>query len=83
MSAAYFDQFATIRYEGPQSANDLAYRWYDKDRVVLGKRMEEHLRFAVCMWHTFCWPGSDVFGAGTFSRPWHAGRGSGGSGHGP
>jgi xylose isomerase len=35
--------------------------------------MEDHLRFAVCMWHTFCWPGSDVFGAGTFSRPWHAG----------
>ena len=54
-------------------ANDLAYRWYDKDRVVLGKRMEDHLRFAVCFWHTFCWPGSDVFGAGTFTRPWHAG----------
>jgi xylose isomerase len=35
--------------------------------------MEDHLRFAVCMWHTFCWPGSDVFGAGTFKRPWHAG----------
>ncbi|WP_225204995.1 xylose isomerase [Novosphingobium huizhouense] len=70
MSAAYFDAFETIRYEGPDSTNDLAYRWYDKDRVVFGKRMEDYLRFAVCMWHTFCWPGSDVFGAGTFDRPW-------------
>ncbi len=73
MSADYFAPFDTIRYEGPDSANDLAYRWYDKDRLVLGKRMEDHLRFAVCFWHSFCWPGSDVFGAGTFSRPWHAG----------
>lgn len=70
MSASYFAEFATVRYEGPDSDNDLAYRWYDKDRVILGKRMEDHLRFAVCMWHTFCWPGSDVFGAGTFTRPW-------------
>lgn len=70
MSADYFAEFATVRYEGPDSDNDLAYRWYDKDRVILGKRMEDHLRFAVCMWHTFCWPGSDVFGAGTFTRPW-------------
>ena len=73
MSADYFASFDTIRYEGPDSSNDFAYRWYDKDRMVLGKRMEDHLRFAVCFWHTFCWPGSDVFGAGTFSRPWHAG----------
>ena len=70
MSADYFADFATVRYEGPDSTSDLAYRWYDKDRVVMGKRMEDHLRFAVCMWHTFCWPGSDVFGAGTFTRPW-------------
>src|SRR5438034_6077442 len=73
MSADYFAEFSTVRYEGPQSKNELAYRWYDKDRVVLGKRMEDHLRFAVCFWHTFCWPGSDVFGAGTFNRPWHRG----------
>jgi len=70
MSADYFAEFPVIRYEGPEATSDLAYRWYDKDRVVLGKRMEDHLRFAVCMWHTFCWPGSDVFGAGTFTRPW-------------
>lgn len=73
MSADYFAPFPVIRHEGPETDNDFAYRWYDKDRLVMGKRMEDHLRFAVCLWHTFCWPGSDVFGAGTFSRPWHAG----------
>ncbi len=73
MSAAdYFAEFPTIAYEGPDSDNELAYRFYDKNRVVFGKTMEEYLRFAVCMWHTFCWPGSDVFGAGTFQRPWLA-----------
>lgn len=73
MSAAdYFADFPTITYEGPDSDNELAYRFYDKNRVVFGKTMEEYLRFAVCMWHTFCWPGSDVFGAGTFQRPWLA-----------
>ncbi|MCB2076573.1 MAG: xylose isomerase [Novosphingobium sp.] len=73
MTAAYFADFEQIRYEGPDSSSDLAYRWYDKDRMVMGKRMEEHLRLAVCFWHTFCWPGSDVFGAGTFDRPWLSG----------
>ncbi|MCB2074666.1 MAG: xylose isomerase [Novosphingobium sp.] len=72
MSADYFADFDTVCYEGPEGTSDLAYRWYDKDRVMLGKRMEDHLRFAVCFWHTFCWPGSDVFGAGTFRRPWLA-----------
>ncbi|KUR79383.1 xylose isomerase [Novosphingobium sp. FSW06-99] len=70
MSADYFAEFETVRYQGPEATSDLAYRWYDKDRVVFGKRMEDYLRFAVCFWHTFCWPGSDVFGAGTFERPW-------------
>ncbi len=69
----YFADIPPIRFEGPDSDNELAYRFYDKDRVVLGKRMEDHLRFAACFWHSFCWPGSDVFGAGTFSRPWHRG----------
>ena len=70
MTAAYFEAFDTIRYEGPDSDTDLSYRYYDKNRVIQGKSMEAYLRFAVCMWHTFCWPGSDVFGAGTFDRPW-------------
>lgn len=71
MSASYFADIAPIRFEGPESDNPLAYRHYDKDRLVLGKRMEDHLRLAVCYWHSFCWDGYDVFGAGTFNRPWH------------
>lgn len=72
MTASYFSGIPAIKYEGPDSRNPLAYRWYDKDRLVMGKRMEDHLRPAVCYWHTFCWDGYDVFGEGTFGRPWHA-----------
>ena len=67
---AFFDGIPAIRYEGPESENPFAYRWYDADRLVLGKRMEEHLRFAVAYWHSFCWPGGDPFGGQTFERPW-------------
>jgi len=70
MSEPFFPDVERIRYEGPETNNDLAFRHYDPDREVLGRRMEDHLRFAVCYWHSFCWPGSDVFGAGTFDRPW-------------
>lgn len=66
----FFDGLPTLRYEGPDSDNDFAFRWYDPDRIVLGRRMEEHLRFAVCYWHSFCWPGGDPFGGQTFERPW-------------
>ena len=69
---SYFNAISPIQYEGPQSQNPLAFKWYDKDRIVLGKRMEEHLRFASCYWHTFCWNGLDPFGGDTFQRPWHA-----------
>ncbi|MCY3850820.1 MAG: hypothetical protein OXF75_08475 [Acidimicrobiaceae bacterium] len=48
----------------------LAYQVYDPNRLVLGKRMEDHLRIGVCYWHSFNWPGSDVFGVGAFDRPW-------------
>ena len=68
---AYFPSISKINYEGPESENPLSYQYYDKDRMVLGKRMEDHLRMAVCYWHTFCWDGYDIFGAGTFNRPWH------------
>ncbi len=60
-----------IKYEGPDSKNALAYRWYNPKQKVLGKTMAEHLRFAVCYWHTLCWPGTDPFGGETFQRPWH------------
>jgi xylose isomerase len=69
--STYFSDIPAIAYEGPQSTNPLAFKWYDKDRLVLGKRMEDHLRFAVCYWHSFCWNGFDPFGYdGTFERPW-------------
>ncbi|CAB3790603.1 xylose isomerase [Paraburkholderia caffeinilytica] len=67
---SYFEHIPEIRYEGPQSDNPLAYRHYDKRKQVLGKTLEEHLRIAVCYWHTFVWPGVDIFGQGTFRRPW-------------
>ena len=73
MSASYFADIEPIKFEGIESKNPLAYRYYDKNRVVMGKTMAEHLRMAVCYWHTFCWDGFDVFGAGTFNRPWHGG----------
>jgi xylose isomerase len=65
-----FSAIEPIRYEGPDSDNELAYRVYDKDRVVLGRRMEDWLRLAVCYWHSFNWPGADIFGGGTLPRPW-------------
>jgi xylose isomerase len=65
-----FDSIAPIRHEGTASTKPLAFRHYDPTRVVLGKTMAEHLRFAVCYWHTFCWDGNDPFGGQTLLRPW-------------
>ena len=70
---AFFPDIAPIRYEGPESKSPLAFRYYDPKRVVLGKTMADHFRFAVAYWHTLCWPGSDMFGPGTFARPWQSG----------
>jgi len=71
MSQEFFAEVAEpIRYAGLDSDDPLTFKVYDPDRIVLGKRMEDHLRMAVCYWHSFNWPGSDVFGAGTFDRPW-------------
>jgi xylose isomerase len=70
MHEPFFPTIERIAYEGPDTDNPLAFRWYDAERVVLGKPMRDHLRFAVCYWHTFCWPGVDMFGAETFERPW-------------
>ncbi|KAB2862606.1 MAG: xylose isomerase [Bauldia sp.] len=69
MSDRFFGQKEPIRYKGKR-AKGLAYRWYDPDRLVAGKRMEDQLRFAVCYWHSFTWPGTDPFGGETFMRPW-------------
>lgn len=72
MTETLFSDFSPIRFEGRDTDNPLAFRWYDADRIVMGKSMADHLRWAVCYWHSFHWPGTDIFGAGTFDRPWHA-----------
>jgi xylose isomerase len=59
-----------IPFAGAGSTDELAYRVYAPDRLVGGRRMAEHLRIAVCYWHSFNWPGNDIFGHGTFDRPW-------------
>jgi len=66
----YFPGIGQIRYEGPESKNPLAFRWYDENRLVGGKTMKEHLRFAVAYWHSFCAEGDDPFGPGTKTFPW-------------
>ncbi len=67
---SFFESIDPIAYEGPESTNPLAFRWYDADRVVAGKTMRDHLRVGACYWHSFNWPGSDIFGEGTMDRPW-------------
>jgi xylose isomerase len=66
----FFKDIPKVRYEGPDSDNEFAFRHYNADEIVLGRRMEEHLRFAVAYWHSFAWPGGDPFGGQTFERPW-------------
>lgn len=68
--AQFFETVDKVKFEGPESTNPLAFRHYNAEEKVLGKTMAEHLRFAACYWHNFCWDGTDVFGAGTFGRPW-------------
>jgi xylose isomerase len=70
MTEFFTDVTEPIPYLGPASDEPLAFRWYDRDRIVAGRRMEDHLRFAVCYWHSFNWDGFDIFGAGTLDRPW-------------
>jgi len=70
MTTGFFGDVSKIQYEGADSTNPLAFRHYNPDEVILGKRIEEHLRFATCYWHNFVWPGGDPFGGQTFDRPW-------------
>ncbi len=65
-----FSTIDPVRFEGPQTSNEYAFRVYDKNREVLGKPMQQWLRCAVCYWHSFNWPGQDIFGTGTLPRPW-------------
>ena len=70
MSDTIFSSFATVKYEGATTENTLAYRWYDPTRVVMGKPLKDHLRFAVAYWHSLAMQGGDPFGGPTIPRPW-------------
>lgn len=66
----YFPTIDKIKYEGPETANMFAFRHYDAEEVVLGKKMKDHLRFAIAYWHTMTQDGSDPFGAPVNQRTW-------------
>ena len=57
----FFKNIGKIKYEGPNSENDYAFRHYNPSEIVMGKTLEEHLRFAVAYWHSFAWEGGDPF----------------------
>lgn len=67
----YFKGIGQIKFEGPTSKNPMAFKWYDANKVVAGKTMKDHLRFAVAYWHTFCGEGGDPFGPGTINYEWN------------
>ncbi|MBO6919272.1 MAG: xylose isomerase [Rhizobiaceae bacterium] len=71
MKTDFFSGIDKIKYEGPDNTNPMAFRHYNPDEMVMGKRMEDHLRFAVAYWHSFAWEGGDPFGGRTFDRPWY------------
>lgn len=66
----YFKNIQKIKYEGRETDNPLAFRWYDENKIVAGKTMKDHFRFAVAYWHSFCGTGADPFGPGTKIFPW-------------
>ncbi len=78
-SPGFYSIQSPIAYEGESfeatPERPIGYRWYDRERLVLGRTMQDHLRLAVCYWHSFTWPGQDPFGEETFLRPWHAAGG--------
>lgn len=67
----FFKGIGQIQYEGPATDNPLAFRWYDESKVIAGKTMKEHLRFACAYWHSFCNTGGDPFGEGTHIFEWN------------
>ncbi|UAB89896.1 xylose isomerase [Ruegeria sp. SCSIO 43209] len=71
MPSGFFEGIEKVQFEGVDSKNSLAFRHYDPNEIIMGKRMEDHLRFAVAWWHSFAWEGGDPFGGPTFERPWY------------
>ena len=74
MGTGFFGDIGKIPFKGADSTDPLSYRFYDPDEMVMGKRMEDHLRFAIAYWHSFAWEGGDPFGGRTFDRPWYDGE---------
>lgn len=70
MTSGFFGDLEPVRFIGPDNYEPLGYRYYEPDRIVMGKPMADHLRLACAYWHSFCWPGNDPFGGQTFERPW-------------
>lgn len=66
----YFPNIDKIEYEGPDSDNPLSFKYYQEDKVIAGKTMKDHFRFAIAYWHSFCNENSDPFGVGTRDFPW-------------
>jgi xylose isomerase len=66
----YYPGIGKIKFEGNKSKNPLAFKWYNPDQVVSGKKMKDHLRFAIAFWHSFCGDGTDPFGSATHCFPW-------------
>lgn len=68
----YFPNIEKIKYEGPDSKNPMAFRYYDAERVVNGKKMKDWMKFAMAWWHTLCAEGTDQFGGNSKDFPWNA-----------
>jgi xylose isomerase len=66
----FFPTIQKIKFEGKDSKNPMAFKWYDENKIVAGKSMKDHFRFAIAYWHTFCGTGGDPFGPGTIKFPW-------------
>ena len=71
MAKEYFPGIGKIKFEGTSSYNPLAYRYYDAEKVVLGKKMKDWFKFAMAWWHTLCAEGSDPFGSDSKKFPWN------------
>jgi xylose isomerase len=67
----FFPGIGQIRFEGPESDNPLAFKWYDENKIIAGKKLKDHVKFAVAYWHSFCNTGNDPFGPGTKRFPWN------------
>ena len=74
MAKSHFSKIKTIRYEGPQSTNPLAFRYYNPDEKIGGQTLKEAMRFSIAYWHSFRGVGADPFGPGTIVRPWEKGK---------